>query len=343
MSLFKSTGDVSITNCTFQNNIIYQGNFIGVGGGVLLYALTGDVNITNCTFENNYSDTIGGNGSAGGAVMLYGVKGDFSTTSCTFKNNSALYGGAVAWVGVQGGVQNKKLKVVLYGSVGNIIITNCTFQNNSATKGGGALFLWVGVLKNVLNGQTDTELNGSTANITNCTLQNNSAILGGAILVVSTRSTLIMRSTFTNNTADGGAAIYAVNSYIPSVFVVSDFLTSDTVPFGNITLQNVIIRNNQCSCNGYNEMRGVAFYFNGMRVDIFGTTISGSQLSSNSPLGAIQGSNGFLQLHGNITFINNTGVNGGAISLSNNVPLYFYEKCSVQFFGNAAAGFGGAI
>ena len=92
-----------------------------------------------------------------------------------------------------------------------------------------------------------------------------------------------------------------------------------------------MIKDNLCSCNDYNELSGGAIYFNGMKVDIFGNTFSGSQFSSNSPLGAIQGTNGFLQLHGSITFTNNTGVNGGAISLSNNVPLYFYEGCQSLF------------
>ena len=30
-------------------------------------------------------------------------------------------------------------------------------------------------------------------------------------------------------------------------------------------------------------------------------------------------------------------------SLSNNVPLYLYENCAVEFSGNVATGFGGAI
>eukprot|EP00731_Ephydatia_muelleri_P009141 Em0004g1479a len=117
----------------------------------------------------------------------------------------------------------------------------------------------------------------------------------------------------------------------------------DTKPFGHLILQGVMVKDNLCSCNDYNELSGGAIYFNGMKVDIFGSTFTGSQFSSNSPLGAIQGTNGFPNLHGNIPFSNNTGVNGGAISLSNNVPLYFYEGCAVEFSRNAATGFGGAL
>eukprot|EP00731_Ephydatia_muelleri_P009200 Em0004g1538a len=343
VSVQVSTSDVTIKNCTFQKNSVIASQDAGNGGSVIVYALKGDVSITDCTFQN--SSVSDGDNSAGGVVMLYGIKGNSNISNCTFQNNRALYGGAVSWVGIQGDIRIGSLSLVLQGSAGNLCITNCTFQNNSATKGGGAVFSWVGVLSNILNSNADVELNGSAGdvNITNCTFHNNRATYGGGIFFVSIRSTLISGSTFTNNTAVGGAAVYAVNSYIPSFFAVSNFLTSDTAPFGYLLLQDVIVKDNYCSCNDYNELRGGAIYFNGMKVDIFGNTFTESQFSSNSPLGAIQGTNGFLKLHGIVTFTNNTGVNGGAISLSNNVPLYFYEGCAVEFSKNTATGFGGAI
>ena len=339
--LYESTSDVSITKCIFQHNSVSKGGHIGGGGGLLSFVSSGNVSITNCTFHNN-SGTTDTAGSGGGAAMFYASTGDVSITSCIFENNSAQYGGGVYWVGVLGELQNDYISIVLQGSTGNVSITNCTFQNNSATVGGGAVYSWVGFVQ---KNNTEMELNGSIGyvSIMDCTFQNNSATFGGAIFMVSISSISISRSTFTNNTADAGAKVYVMNSYIPMMVVVSSFLTSDTEPLGNLTLQDVIVEGNHCSCNEYNDMRGGAIYFNGMKVDIFGNTITGSQFSYNSPLGAIQGTNGFLQLHGNITFTNNTGVNGGAISLSNNVPLYFYEKCDVEFSRNVATGFGGAI
>ena len=80
-----------------------------------------------------------------------------------------------------------------------------------------------------------------------------------------------------------------------------------------------------------------------MTVDIIGDTITGSQFLSSSPLGAITGENGFLQLHGNVSFYNETGDNGGTISLSNNVVLTFDDSCRVEFSRNVATGYGGAI
>ena len=342
VGMFEFTGKVSILDCTFQNNSAttgVSGGAVSGGGGAVLLFLTGGVSITNNKFQ--YNSAING---GGGGVVLYGIIGDVSFTKCPFEDNIALYAGAVCWISVQGNIRAKKwLIVVKPEATGNITISECLFQNNSATIGGGAVLAWFGMLSNIQN--NNMTLTGPTGylSITYSKFQNNSATIGGAIFIISISSILINGSNFTNNAADGGAAVYAINSYIPMIVFISSFLTSDTEPLGNLILQDVIVEDNHCSCNDYNETMGGAIYSSGMMVDIIGNTITGSQFSSNYPLGAIQGTNGFLQLHGNISFTNNTGVNGGAISLSNNVPLYFYENCDVEFSRNVATGFGGAI
>ena len=311
-----STGNVSITNCTFQSN---SAAYVG---GAVLYGSTGDVSITNTTFQNNSA-------IYGGTVWLYGSTGDVSITNCTFQNNSATYGdgGAVLLYGstgnVSGTVQSNTAAyggaMILYGSTGNVSITNCIFQYNSAAKYGGAVMLY-----------------GSTGNdsITNCTFQCNSATFdGGAIYISETDLVIFDKSTFINNTAVRGAAVYASNIHNAGNFVNQ---------IGNLTFEEVIVENNHCSCNGYSAVRGGAVFFSVMKVDIIGDTITGSQFLSNSPLGAITGENGFLQLHGNVSFYNNTGENGGAISLAN-VPLNFDDSCRVEFSSNVATGYGGAI
>ena len=196
-------------------------------------------------------------------------------------------------------------------SSANIDIASCAFQNNSATLVGGAVML--------SGSQGDVS-------ITNCTFQNNSAIYGGAVVLDgSTGNVDITYCTFTHNTADYGAAVYVTNNIV-----------AKGEPLGHLLLQDVVIKDNHCS-------KGGAIYFDGVKVEIFGNTPTGSQFSSNSVQGAIQGHNGFLLLHGNITFTENRGVNGGAISLYNNVALYFYEGCRVEFSRNVAPGLGGAI
>ena len=331
--LYGSTGDVSITYCTFQNNSATDGG----GSAVMLDGSTGNVSITYCTFQNNSAADGGSamwltestrdvsityctfqNNSAtsghGGAVVLYGSTGDVSITYCTFQNNSATsgHGGAVKLDGSTGDVsityctfQNNSAyggsggAVVLYGSTGDVGITYCTFQSNIATDGGGAVALDRSIIHDVLTGN------------------------GGAVSIASAYA---INSIFTNNTAVTGAAVYTKYGHTDSQ---SELL-------GHLLLQDVVIKDNHCSGGG-------AVYFDGMKVDIYGNPSTGSRFSSNSGQGAIQGQNGALLLHGNITFIENRGVNGGAISLSNNVPLCFYEGCRVEFFRNVATRSGGAI
>ena len=364
VGLYGSSGYVSITNCTFQNNsATYEGGAVGLEGS------TGNVSITACAFQNNSA------AYHGGAVSFYGFRGYFSITNCTFQNNSATNGGGAVWLfglllfgpnknvsmmitncAFQNNVNSATFEgavvggggaaVGLYGSTYNVIITNCTFQNNSAAAYGGAALLAVST-GNVSITNCTFQSNsaayggavcsyGSTGNvsITNCTFQNNSATFdGGAIFISLADLASIDKSTFINNTAARGAAVYASNR--------DD--EKSIIQLGHLTLQDVIVENNHCSCNGYPTVKGGAIFFSVMTVDIIGGTITGSQFLSNSPLGAITGENGFLQLYGNVSFYNNIGENGGAISLSNNVPLKLDYSCTVEFSRNVATGYGGAI
>ena len=106
---------------------------------------------------------------------------------------------------------------------------------------------------------------------------------------------------------------------------------------------DVTIQDNYCSCGEYNETRGGAICFSGFNVKITGSTDGGSEITSSSPQGAIQGISTFLQLSGNITFCNNSGENGGAITLLNNAQLIFLENSRVTFVGNIATRYGGGI
>ena len=289
-------GNPNITDCTFQNNSAAVG-----GGAVWLSGTeTSNPHITNCTFQNNRADGGGG----GGAVNLPGLTGYTHIISCTFQNNRA------AGYGDGGGA------ISLSGSTGSAHITHCTFQNNSASYAGGAVDLY---------------RQSGNVSITNSTFNINNAKIGGAIHIKEMSSYLFISvSSFTNNTSQAGAAMYAINN---------DFDSYNSLPTGPITLQDVIVKYHHCSSN---KCAGT-IYFRGVTMEIIGSTITGSHFVSNSPQGAIEGENGVLLLQGYITFANNTGENGGAIHLSNNVPVYFYDNCKVDFFQNVATEYGGAI
>ena len=285
----KSSNNKYITNSEFSDTH---------GGAVMLSGPSGNLCITNCTFQNNRA-------TASGAVEVIGTSGDISITCCTFEDNSALNGNGGA--------------VLLHESTGNVSITSCTFQNNSATGFGGAVVV-----------------TGSTGNvrIANSTFLLNSGYLGGAVLLSKSLNVCITMSSFTSNTASVGAAIYATHSddFYDSFFSLQEEMNQ-------LVLEDVIVKDNHC----YSDTCAGAIYFKGVKMDIFGNTDTGSHFLSNSPQGAIQGEKAYLLLHGYITFENNTGVNGGAISLSNDAPLYFNPISMVEFSGNVATGYGGAI
>ena len=204
----------------------------------------------------------------------------------------------------------------MYLLTGIVNIANCTFQNNSNTVG-GAVYL---------------DRSTATVRITNCTFQSNRATFnGGAICIILYNLVMIDNLTFFNNTAVRGAAVYASNT--------DDIFSTNQL--GHLILQEVIVENNHCISNVYQKIRGGAIFFNRVQVDIIGDTITGSQFLSNSPLGAITGGNGFLQLYGNVSFKYNKGENGGAINLYN-VSLTFSDMSTVEFFRNVTTGFGGA-
>ena len=354
-ALYVGTDYADITNCTFQNNIVI--NHYGGGGGGALYVGTDNADITNCTFQNNIVINHYGGGGGGAVYVLYNA----GITTCTFQNNRADDGGAVyVYAGENIGITNCIFQsniakwnggaVYVNGPTGDVTITKCTFQNNRADDGiGGAVWLHAVTANSITSCtfQNNSAIDGGSVmldeltgefTIKNCTFQNNRANFGGAVRISAHSIIIIDGATFANNTAVKGAAIYAIAYIQPNVY-----LFNKKVDIGHLLLHDVIVKNNHCPYDEYNDMKGGAIFFNGLIVDIFGNTITGCEFSSNSPQGAIQGENGYLQLHGNITFTNNTGVNGGGISLSNNAPLYFYDQCKVEFSRNVATGNGGAI
>ncbi len=129
-----STGNLTITNSTLNNNIATN----GVGGAV--YS-TGNLTITNSTLNNNIA-TYGSGGAIrstgnlivknstlnnntasyyGGAIITHSI---LTLIDSTLENNNASYGGAI-WAPQV----NQYIKVV-----------NSTFTNNDATTSGGAIF-----------------------------------------------------------------------------------------------------------------------------------------------------------------------------------------------------------
>ena len=101
----------------------------------------------------------------------------------------------------------------------------------------------------------------------------------------------------------------------------------------------MVVQNNLCCSDEFNEARGGAINFNRITVDIFGNTITGSQFSSNSPQGAIQSENGLLSSMATLYLqITQERMEGQYVCLT-----MFHFTSTILVGQNVATGFGGAI
>ena len=122
--------------------------------------------------------------------------------------------------------------------------------------------------------------------------------------------------------------------------MITNDLGPDAVPtieLCKVTMFDAVVQNNHGNGGKYDKTRGGAISFSGAMVDI-----GESQLISNSPQGAIQGADGYLKFRGMVTFVKNSGENGGAINLLI-VRLTFLASCAVSFGNNRASRLGGAV
>ena len=202
-------------------------------------------------------------------------------------------------------------------------ILNCNFSGNIAARGAA-----LNVMSECLN-------------VTGSRFYDNVAYTGAAMLIkvdlmqggVCDGSPVVLSATtFINNSACIGAAIYAADEY-----------EYNKKPYSlNLIDMKVIANKRILSCNASND-RGAVVYYNDIdNVSISGSYSTGSQFIENEK-GTVQGVGTHLHLLGMVSFQNNTGENGAAIYLTNNANLFFHSNSEVNFTDNIATGFGGAI
>lgn len=187
-------GTLILDNVTFNNNIAKTKNAVG-GGAMALVATNGNAvstTIKNSTFTNNSTETIHSSENNGGAIYVYGTSklvGDntLNISGSHFElNHTKKTGGAI-------GVNN------LGPSNFEIEINDTTFTKNKSTGYGGAIDVTTGGTGKV------------TINLDHATFNSNesSGSDGGAIAYEKGNITSnISNSTFKNNTANNGGAIY---------------------------------------------------------------------------------------------------------------------------------------
>lgn len=187
-------GTLTLDNVTFNNNIAKTPKAVG-GGAMALVASNGNpvsTTIKNSTFTNNSTDSNPSYENNGGAIYVYGTSGLVGNNTLNISdshfesNHTNKTGGAICVNNL--GPSNFKIE-----------IKDTTFKKNYSTGYGGAIDVTTGGTGNV------------TINLDNATFNGNESKEsdGGAIAYEKGNITSkIINSTFTNNTANNGGAIY---------------------------------------------------------------------------------------------------------------------------------------
>lgn len=289
-----SSGVLSVTNCTFENNSA------GNGGGI--YS-SGTLTITKCIFQNNSAD-----GNGGGIDSSDELK----AIDCRFENNSAANGG---------GIFNSSHKTLM--------INNCTFKGNTATGQGGGLYidndLPITVTDCTFSDNTATSGGGiytdnvSTLTVTNCTFSGNAATDSGGIY--NYRGVLtVTNCIFKSNSSEGNGGGISSDK---GLLTVSDCTFQSNSSGGNgggvhaLSLDTLNITSSTFESN--TAVRGGALYKEDGQLKATNCTFSGNSSTTGNGGGAYlysthegaysYGTKDFT----NCTFSNNTAMGGGGI------------------------------
>ena len=351
--MYDTTGQNLISNSVFSNNVAQDSGTAGGGGFCIefTYSVPGDTcspmtlqhntgsvyYFTNCTFSQNVAND-GSNsptfiipyecnhdifGKGGGLALFFKGSASGNTiklSNCTFENNSADWGG-----GIYAEFQDAAAE--------NVIEIESFFLGNSATIDGGGLHLAYYNLGNNLN------IAANNITLSSSSFVNNRAFTGGAITVLpshlnigdSVPKILLHNCSFESNVAEIGSAMYG--SYVslnsenlaPVIDIQTCTFTNNTLTTENTMSEHYI---------------GVgAVYLNGIPVRFYDVIVF--QHNSGSALAAVSTYVDFTSC--NVSFLNNTGDRGGAISLQGAASVLISNYTYAKFVGNTASSYGGAI
>ena len=301
-------GGIYTDNSTFKFN--GSSNFRDnkanhTGGGI--YAARSVLNFFgSSTISKNYAARDGGGIYIrdGSAVNFYGWS--------NYQGNSAEYTG--------GGISAFQSSFKLAG--------HNTFESNKAAEGGGFYAFDCTVnfpgendfITNSASNQgggftvvhSTLHLNGSTA------FRNNSAASGGGMYISACNADIDGRNCFVNNTAEsGGGAIYAKDSVV------------------ELDGKNLIVANTT-------GRQGAAIHASSS-TSIFQGSSSFMSNGANYGGGIYSESSNFIMVHHNSSYLNNTALRGGAQYFDVNSYFSLHQTAHVNFQGNNADEFGGAI
>ena len=365
MILNHTGGRVSITSTSFRRNTLPQKhrNYTNLkksllgGGGVYMKFSRGPICPTtiafdDCIFENNTSnnthyklsytdvgETRDSNGNGGGVYMNFGggsANIHISFTGCKFIGNQAFIGG-----GLSAQIHRKN-----FLNINNITlwITDSIFRDNGCmiskyTVFGGAMYLRF----ESINGAGITN---SHFIMTNVTFGGNCAVLGGGVYYYShhdrlhsdcnNNSMLFENSMFMRNSGHAGSALVMA----PDIFL-KRYRGYTIVPvFRNCEFLNNSVFVRQFWTQWTRKIPGVGTVY----VSLSDIRFQGCNLFKNNWDTALYAVNGVMDFqNSNVSFINNTGLQGGAVALIGLAKLIVGSSKTYKFINNNATFLGGAL
>ena len=347
-------GTVKISNSVFDRNMIEPQTEYGGGGGVFVWQwqnqeVSNTLIFVNCHFSNNRAhsttrynfitslesvETATGSGRGGGLQVLLAnaaSSNDVYVTGCNFTRNTAFVGGGLG-VNLRDNSQNN-----------SFLIQNSMFEENGCQEevqsgsGGGAIFGF-----NFHNTSISLFVKGyNHISIVSTIFKGNCAEVGGGTTFFSSRSeysNLNNSITFSGctwiaNTARLGAAV-DINPH------VRDRLTRGFFPTPVFTNCEFINNGVTVKVRGFKYKVTTGTLFS----SLFDVTFRSNVTFVNNSGSAFVIVNGIADFSScNATFINNTGLQGGAIALNGVSSMYIGPQCTYIFIQNRATDRGGAI
>lgn len=364
IAIFDTDGRVNIQDSIFSHN--GRSESIPGGGGVYVeftFCSPGRVDdhcthyqkknqnslylFQNCTFNNNNATTSDGErtsyyrakgtrfhglGRGGGFCIVF--KGNAShnyitVNECRFVHNGAIWGAGL-WAAFQDSPQNNTLSV-----------NNASFYLNDCYLNGGG-----GVDIGLLFYDEPLPTN-NTMTFSNCTFKENEAHYGGGVKFYSSQSQLrnlnnsikFIGCTWQKNRAQYGSAV----DISPHVY---DTLAGGYLPepmFNNCNFIMNYVQQTQekdgLTIIYENRAKG-AFLCTGLSVHFIGNTVFDGNTGTAMYMSS---SSIYFKENSFVQFKNNTGFEGGAVTLLGFSVLYVENNCTLKFVCNSAESFGGAI
>ena len=365
ITIFDTDGNIEMINSTFSNNKIRDSILPG-GGGVYIeftFCPPGMVDndcvhhqrknqnssylFHNCTFISNNATTVDtehtsyykaegtnfhGLGRGGGLCVIFkgnATNNEIIIDECKFTQNGAVWGAGL-YIQLQDSAEKNTL------SVDNTLF----FQNNCYLHGGGGVD--VGLLFYKEPSPKDNMIK-----FNNCRFIENKARYGGGVQFYSSQSQHLNLSNsieFTDcmwmrNIAKYGSAV----DISPHVWdtLAGGYLPTPTFKNCNFTLNYVLDTvTPKGSILTYNSRGKGALLCTGLSICFKGKT---TFHSNNGTAMYLSSSSIHFKENSFVLFENNTGFEGGAVTLLGFSVLYVMNNSTLNFTNNAADSFGGAI